>query len=35
MPRDYRLYLEDIVEAADRITAHMDYVSFSSDCLLC
>ena len=34
MPRDYRLYLEDIVEAADRIlryTVGMDYDSFASD----
>jgi len=34
MPRDYRLYLEDIVEAADRIqryTVEMDFDSFASD----
>ena len=34
MPRDYRLYLEDIVEAADRIlryTVGMGYDSFASD----
>ena len=34
MPRDYRLYLEDIVEAADRIlryTVGTGYDSFASD----
>ncbi len=34
MPRDHKLYLEDIVEAADRIlryTVGMDYDSFASD----
>jgi len=34
MPRDYRLYLEDIVEAADRIlryTVGIVYDSFASD----
>jgi len=34
MPRDYRLYLDDILESVDRITeyvADMDFPSFISD----